>query len=109
MPEMQFAVTAVVHGMNVTVPFDNEYVPTFATLTVVDTQSGALVPGEHNLVDEEVNVAPTGAESLTKRSTLWEAPTMPMVESEVAADAPGGLTDGVMSAEPTWPRESCTT
>jgi hypothetical protein len=59
-----------VHGVNVTVPFDNVYVPTFGTSRVVATQFGALTPEAHRRVEFDVNDTPAGVESLARRSTL---------------------------------------
>jgi hypothetical protein len=82
--------------VNVTVPPDNEYVPTFGTSRVVATQFGAFVPGAHKRVDDAVSVTPFGAESLVKRFTIWLAPTKPVVVFKVATDNAGGVTVGVI-------------
>ena len=73
--------------------------PTFGTSTVVETQFGALVPGAHKRADDAVNVTPLGVVSLVNKFTLWLAPTTPEVVFAIAAEAPGGVTVGVIDEE----------
>ena len=108
-PDAQFAVTEVVHGVNVTVPLTSEYDPTFGTSTVVETQLGADTPGAHNRVLDAVNVTPLGVVSLANKFTVCVAPTTPDVVFATATDAPGGVTVGVIVADAVWFNESCTT
>ena len=69
-PVVQFAVTAAVHGVNVTVPPLNEYDPTLGTSKLVDTQFGADTPTAHNRADDAVNETPTAVVSLVNKSTF---------------------------------------
>jgi hypothetical protein len=85
-----------VHGVNVTVPFDNVYVPTFGTSTDMDAQLGAFVPEAHNRVEFAIRVTPFGTMSFARRSTLCVAPTTSKLVFAIAADAPGGVTVGVI-------------
>jgi hypothetical protein len=102
-------VTNVVHGVNVTVPAESVYVPTFATVTVVATQFGALVPGAQRRVELAVKVTPLGARSLLNRSELCTAPTTPDVTFAVADDAGGGVTVGVIVDDADCPAASTIT
>ena len=79
------------------------------TSTVVETQFGAETPGEHKRVELAVNVTPLGVVSLLNRFTLWLAPTTPEVVFAIAAEAPGGVTVGVIVEELYWPSASATT
>ena len=95
-PLVQLPVTAVVQGVNVTVPFTSAYVPTFGTSTAVETQFGAFTPGAHNFVELEFNVTPFGVVSFVNRFTLCAAPTTPLVMFGFATAAAGGVTVGVI-------------
>ena len=108
-PDAQFAVTDVVHGVNVTVPLTSEYDPTFGTSRDVDPQFGADTPTAHNRVLDAVNVTPAAVVSFTNKFTVCVAPTTPDVEFATATDTPGGVTVGVIVADAVWFNESCTT
>ena len=88
--------TTVEHGVKVTVPPLNEYVPTLGTLRFVDTQFGTIAPDPQSRVDEGVRFTPVGVVSFDNKSTDCATPTIPVVMFDDATEGAGGVTVGVI-------------